>query len=56
MVYNVNTFTIHESLFQNFIKMLPAIYQNKTKVLKKKFEFQVQVQFPGSRFRFQVQL
>ena len=56
MVYNVNTFTIHESIFQNFIKMLPAIYQNKTKVLGKKFKFQVQVQFPGSRFRFQVQL
>ena len=34
-ILNVNTFTIHETLFQNFINILPIIYQNKTKVRKK---------------------
>ena len=32
MINNVNIFTIHESLFENVIKNLPAIYQNKVKV------------------------
>ena len=32
MVNDVNIFTIFESLHLNVIKILPTIYQNKTKV------------------------
>ena len=32
MINHVNIFTIYESLLENVIDILPAIYQNKTKV------------------------
>ena len=36
MINNVNILTIIESLLLNVIKILPTIYQNKTKVPGKK--------------------
>lgn len=35
MISNVNVFTQYESLLPNGIKIIPTIYQNKTKFLEK---------------------
>ena len=43
IIYNVNIFTIDESMLQNIINMLPKNYQNKTKTLRRSSEFQVQL-------------
>ena len=32
IIWNVNIFTIYETLFQNVINVSPIIYQNKTKI------------------------
>ena len=43
IIYNVNIFTIDESMLQNIINMLPKNYQNKTKTLRRSSQFQVQL-------------
>ena len=43
MKKDVNIFAINESLLQNVIKILPTVYQNKTKVPRKSSKFQVLV-------------
>ena len=43
MIYQMNIWIIYESLLQNIMKILPIIYQNKTKVLGKSSKFQVQL-------------
>ena len=32
IIYNINTFTVHKTLFQNVINVLPIIYQNETRI------------------------
>ena len=44
MINNVNIFTIYESLLKNFLKILPKIYQNKTKVPGKSEKFTLHLQ------------
>ena len=44
MIYNVNIFTMYESLLKNIIKVLPIIYQSKTKNLEESNKFRVQLQ------------
>ena len=41
MIKNVIIFTIHESLLQNVMNILPTIYLNKTKVLGEINKFRV---------------
>ena len=43
MIYQMNIWIIYESLLQNIMKILPIIYQNKTKVLGKSSKFQIQL-------------
>ena len=44
MINNVNIFTIHKSLLRHIIKILPTIYQNKTKVPEESSKCRVKLQ------------
>ena len=41
MINNVNIYTIYDSLCQNVMRILPTIYQNKTKLLEESRKFRV---------------
>ena len=41
IIKNVNIFTIHETIIEKVIAILPITYQNKTKISGKNWEFPV---------------
>ena len=43
MTYYVNAFTIYQSLLQTAVKVLPIIYQNRTKIPEKSSKFGVRL-------------